>query len=121
MRNDERVLGVRCWVLACFPSTQNLKPKTRLPFFTHHCRVHHFDISPVFSDQSTRSSSSKSIPRSQAKARRLSSVAGARGRRGRLRRSDTANLREAAQDVFVEDGVAAIADVAQEVARLFVA
>src|ERR1043165_3478728 len=45
----------------------------------------------------------------------------ARGRRGRLRRSDTTDLREAAQDVLVEDGVAAQAHVAQEAARLFVA
>src|SRR5947209_6801155 len=45
----------------------------------------------------------------------------ARARRRRLRRSDDADLGEAAQDVLVEDGVAAVADVAQEVARLLVA
>src|ERR1051325_11083802 len=44
----------------------------------------------------------------------------ARAGRGRLRRVEDADLEQAAQDVLVEDGVAAQADVAQEVARLLI-
>src|ERR671913_1081930 len=54
-------------------------------------------------------------------AQRLFEGQVARARRRRLGRSGDAEFGGAAADVLVEDRVAAVADVAQEVARLFVA
>src|ERR687889_237199 len=59
------------------------------------------------------------VVREAAQALLRREVAGAR--RGRLRRVDDSDFREATEYVLVEYRVAAVADVAQEVARLLVA